>query len=194
VEGTPGAAPGPATDGRAPRRAAPGDDRHDIGHAACPECGNDISVRRNGTLRQHGGKGIGHFCPGSGAAIPADQVTPGPPPHGICAACGHAHKLRRGQVVTHSPPGGPNCPGSRKPPARPVTIPADRARAITDIFLDAHQDWRRRHGFARHALTDTIGRMLAEGVSEDRIGRGLNALHGADDGPAKLRSYAEALR
>jgi hypothetical protein len=193
LEGSPGAAPGPATGGRAPRPGQPGQDRGDTGHAECPECGSGVSVQRNGRLRQHGGR-PGHFCPGSGAAIPADQVRQGPPPQGICAACAQAHKVRRGQIVGHGPRGGPMCPGSRKPPARLVTIPADRARAIADAFLDAHQDWGAANVGARYKLTDAIGRLLAEGFTEGRIGGGLAALHGADDGPAKLRSYAEALR
>jgi hypothetical protein len=118
------------------------------------------------------------------------------PQGGICPVCGHAVAVTNaGRMRTH---GGRRsaeyCPGSCQPAARRVIIPAERARAITDAFLDGAQDWRRRHWGARTKLTDTVGRLLAEGAGEDRIGRGLVALHGADDGPARLRSYTEALR
>jgi hypothetical protein len=220
----PGAAPGPATDGRAPRPGQPGADRdgHRPGRGQCKDCGGWFRIAALGAVARHDGTlRLSGECPGSGHQpvhpVPCAQCGKtgvSLSARGLCPGCrkgrrpppGHApgpgtgicpacgHAHKTRDGRMVNHGGRPPCPGSGQPAARQVTIPWDQAQAIVDAFLDGHQDWRERHWGARRALTDTAGRMLAEDASQEQIERGLAALVAADGRPAQLRAYTGAQR
>jgi hypothetical protein len=69
---------------------------------------------------------------------------------------------------------------------------ADRAYRIIGAFAKC-----RRRGLPPGVLAALRGQaeaLLAEGIEEDRIRRGLNAWHGAGDPVAAFRSHVRALR
>jgi len=69
----------------------------------------------------------------------------------------------------------------------------DRAYTIVGELIAAH-DGKPAHPGVRAELRRDIEAMLAAGMDEGRIRRGLAAWHGSGDKAARLRSYVEGLR